>query len=214
VPSQNPKKQKLIRGDQFTARIFKPYVIAIGELALAWNDLHETLGMLFLGHFSAEQSAAALWNSQNFDRQRRALLKAVAQNMSEKIGADYPRLRGDILWLLTEIDKLEDARNTVVHSPLLTQETETTIVLGLAIPKSSVLPNLRLGNTRATKLEKKDLLTEFRWCRDAALVLRDYALTLEWATMVDETPWPDRPSLPNRGQKRTRRDQPPPAQTE
>lgn len=29
--------------DRFTETPFKPYVIAIGQLTLAWNDLHEKL---------------------------------------------------------------------------------------------------------------------------------------------------------------------------
>ena len=32
----------------YTHAIFRPYVTALGQLALAWNDLHETLAMLFL----------------------------------------------------------------------------------------------------------------------------------------------------------------------
>ena len=105
-----------------------------------------------------------------------------------------------------EVDKLEDARNTAIHSPLLAKSDSNVLILGLSIPIRSVAPNLGLKNFRATKLAQKDLLTEFRWCRDAALLLRDYALSLDFATFPGEDyPWPDRPSLPNRGQKRTRR---------
>jgi hypothetical protein len=31
----------------FTHKAFRPYVIALGQLALTWNDLHVTLAMLF-----------------------------------------------------------------------------------------------------------------------------------------------------------------------
>jgi len=208
------KRPKLIHGDRFTEKIFKPYVSAIGELALAWNDLHEKLGILFIGHFSPHRLASALWNSQQFDRPRRSMLKVVIENLPELTQSDYPRLRDDVLWLLGEVDKLEDARNTAIHSPLLLKVDDSRLAVGnitvnLGVP--SVVPNLWLKNSRAMKLEQKDLLTEFRWCRDASMVLRDYALMLEYATMPEECPWPDRPSLPNRGQKRTRRSRRPPS---
>ena len=93
-------------------------------------------------------------------------------------------------------------RNTAIHSPLLAQSDGNVTVLGMSIPVRSVAPNLWLQNPRAMKLAQKDLLTEFRWCRDAALLLRDYALSLDYATMPEDYPWPERPSLPNRGQKK------------
>jgi hypothetical protein len=71
-----------------------------------------------------------------------------------------------------------------------------------------VIPNLRLNNSRAAKLVDKNLKGElsedFRWCRDSILILRDYAVFLELALTVEYCPWPDRPRLPKRGQKKTR----------
>jgi len=124
---------------------------------------------------------------------------------------DYPRLKEDVLWLLKETDKLEDTRNTAIHSPLLTESNNDILSLGDILTYHDILrrhyvaPNIRLKNSRAMKLAQKDLLAEFRWCRDAALLLRDFALSLDAATMPDEIPWPDRHSLPNRGQYLRRR---------
>jgi hypothetical protein len=120
--------------------------------------------------------------------------------MTDLEQTDYPRLKGDLLWLLKQIDALEDARNTAIHSPLLAA-SDAWHIIGHTQP---VAPNLWLKNSRAKRLEQKDLLTEFRWCRDAALILRDYALSLDYATMPDDFPWPDRPALPNRGQRKRR----------
>jgi hypothetical protein len=186
-------------------------------LALAWNDLHERLGSLFYFFIDkGDDLGSRLWNAPQFDRPKRALLEAVTQSISSQTQLDYPRLKDDILWLLKQVDSLEDGRNTVIHSPLLAEEgilaNQNVLALGnIFDTPRAVMPNLWLKNTRATRLAQKDVLTEFRWCRDAALILRDYALTLDYATMPEECPWPDRPSLPNRGQKRTRRSRRPPS---
>lgn len=116
-------RSKLVHGDRFTEKIFKPYVTAIGELALAWNDLHEKLGWLF-GHMmeAGDERALNIWNSPQFDRPKRALLEAVVKAMPNQMQRDYPRLKDDILWLLKQADVLEDARNTAIHSPLLAKD--------------------------------------------------------------------------------------------
>jgi hypothetical protein len=36
------------RRSKFTSRKFKPYALASGQLNLAWNDLHEVLGEIFV----------------------------------------------------------------------------------------------------------------------------------------------------------------------
>ena len=197
-------QSKLVKGPRFTDKIFEPYVMAIGQLALAWNDLHEKLGWLFATFLTPGELAPLLWNAPQFDRQKRALLEAATNAMPPLTQSDYPRLKEDILWLLKQVNSLEDARNTAIHSPLLAQSDRDVLVFGVTISIRSVAPNLWLQNSRAMKLAQKDLLTEFRWCRDAALLLRDYALSLDYATMPEDYPWPDRPSLPNRGQKKAR----------
>lgn len=60
-------RAKLVRGERFTDRIFKPYVTAIGELALAWNDLHEKLGWLFYLYIdTGDEQGSRLWNAPQF----------------------------------------------------------------------------------------------------------------------------------------------------
>src|SRR5208282_17649 len=163
-PNMNRRRPKLIRGDRFTDKIFKPYVSAIGELALAWNDLHEKLGWLFYNFVDTGDGLGyRLWNAPQFDRPKRALLEAAAQSMTSQMHQDYPRLKDDILWLLKQVDTLEDARNTVIHSPLFASN-DLALIPDLAAVKDlatvrTVGPNIRLQNARALRLAKKDLLT-------------------------------------------------------
>ena len=65
----------------FTDKAFRPYAVALGQFALAWNDLHVALGMLFCtvmgGGFS--NPALAIWHELKADRAQRDILKAAAR---------------------------------------------------------------------------------------------------------------------------------------
>jgi hypothetical protein len=211
--------------NRFTETPFKPYVIAIGQLTLAWNDLHEKLAALFCLLMDHQEEDDALiddtlatpedwherdarligiWNSSNFDRPRREMLKAVIANSRQDHRKAFLKLIDDMTWVLQRADSLEEMRNNAVHSPL--------VLIGG--PRSAKLclgrtPAMVLGNPRAIKLAQKDLLTEFRWCRDATLVLRDFVSRIDQSLSLGTRiyPWPSRPSLPNRGQKKTPRSQ-------
>lgn len=135
------------------------------------------------------------------------MLKALIKSPNKRLST-YPRLVEDLSWLLQEADKLEDKRNDAIHSPLVFLDFDGDPTL-----KGYVIPFDAFGNPRALKLAQKDLLAEFRWCRDASIVLRHFATDLYDAVAARDA-WPDRPSLPNRGQKRTRQGQRPPAPTE
>jgi hypothetical protein len=146
----------------------------------------------------------AIWNAASFDRPKRALLKAALITATADEQAKYPKMVSDISWILDRTNDLEDLRNDGVHAPL--------VVLGdtrnaaspsrfLGLTGAFVMPALALRNIRANKLHKKDLLKEFRYCRDATLVLRDFVVRIDTA-LSRSGPWPNRPSLPNRGQKK------------
>jgi hypothetical protein len=104
------------------------------------------------------------------------------------------------MWLLDEADKLEDARNDSIHSPLASFAADNIWAQHQGIV-GRIVPSVAFGNRRAIKLARKDLLTEFRWCRDASLTLRDFAGEI-YEAVAARTAWPDRPSLPNRGRKK------------
>ena len=209
------KPLRLPHTNRFTEKPFRRYTSIIGQANLAWNDLQIKLGHIF-GYIcslsfpnSKEKNYLHLkshyiWYSSQSDRASRAMLKAVLQGMSLDERSKYPKFIGDVEWLLTETTKLEDMRNNVVHAPLLliTKSELVPEVHNMVLPKAQT--------PRGVKLLGKDLLKEYRWCRDAAIVLRDYAeaiqLILYWQSLGALPPdaWPRRPSLPNRGQRKSK----------
>lgn len=202
---------------QFTSKEFKPYALAIGQIALAWNELHEMLGMLFrhLMGDEIDDRLVYVWQSAAFDRPKRAMLEAAINNISVSEERNNPRAKEDIIWLIRRVDALEDDRNNAIHAPLYVKHGLVLALLGGA-------PGIAVedvwGNKRAEKLKGKNLLTEYRWCRDMAVVLRDYgeAIYDAWGFGKGRRhAWPEKPQLPNRGQKsskkaRTQQDLPTP----
>lgn len=177
---------------------FRPYVIAIGQLALAWNELHETMGLLFctiMGGGVVNQYLS-VWHALRVDRAQREILKAAA--ISDTRDALSTRYLDDVKWLCGQADTLEDARNDAIHSPLLGMRRSSTSVV--------VMPRTGLGHFRANKLaDRGNLLAEFRRCRDASLILAKFALDMDLALMNlnDKHPWPDRPRLPSHSRTRS-----------
>ena len=69
--------------NRFTSKSFRAYAAAIGQVALTWNDLHETLGMLFMEvAFEGSLKAEDAWQSLIVDRAKREMLKAVLDGMT------------------------------------------------------------------------------------------------------------------------------------
>lgn len=178
------------RSIDFRSKPFEPYTKAMGELALVWNDLHENLSMLFqaLLPIANQLIPDAIWYSHKSDRGQRDMIAALVNLRA--MGHDIPEeCRDEITWLLGQVNSLEDMRNDALHSPMFNSGND-------------VFPIHELGHKRAKKLAKKDILFEFGWFYDSAVVLREYAAELSWylpRKRLSE-PLPERPSLPNRGQ--------------
>jgi hypothetical protein len=168
---------------------FRPYALALGQLALAWNDLHLSLEMLFCtvtgGGFV--NPVLAIWNALKSDRSQREILLAAAK--ATLINGGSQKLAEEIEWICKRADALEDGRNDALHSPLWGAPR------GPGAPVVS--PAVGLGHVRANKLLGKNLLAEFRWCRESSILLRDYATKLDFA-VCQGAPLPARPKLPAR----------------
>ena len=176
-----------------TNRVFTPYAIALGQLALAWNGLHETLALLFSMIMGGGDIGRylAIWHAIKVDRAQRDILLAAAR-AAELSGSPYPKLVSDLKWICGKANAVEGARNDALHSPLWGARRGPGSAL--------VMPITGLGHVRAQELQAKDLLSEFRWCRDAALVLTQFVRDLDAAISEFGLAWPDRPAWPNRGQ--------------
>jgi hypothetical protein len=167
----------------------------LGQLTLAWNDLHETLAIVFsmvMGGGDVGQYLA-IWHAIKVDRAQREILLAAAK-VDELRGPRYPRLVPDLEWICRKADAVEDARNDALHSPLWGSQRGPGSTL--------VIPLTGLGHVRAQKLMAKDLLTDFHWCRDASQVLTGFARELDIAMTEFGLAWPDRPDWRDRPKRR------------
>ncbi len=195
---------------RYTRPEMRPFVTALGQLALAWNDLQEMLAIIFscLAETKDWNVALCAWYAIKSDRAQRQMLLAVVNELSERLVEPSKDEWEGIKWLIKEAEKLEDRRNDAIHSPLVfIGDSPLWARAKIAIP--GVKPATFLGNPRAAKLDKKaDLLAEFRWCRDMATTLADYAHLLEIALSDAQKPWPDKPKLPNRGRQSSRPSRP------
>jgi hypothetical protein len=193
------------RGSQrYTTSAFRPYVIALGQVALAWNDLQESFAGLFWTAMLSKRpregdtfdyAALNVWHAIRADRSQRQMLRAAVNN--SPIDWQRPTLKDDVKWMLKEADKIEDTRNDAIHSPLFA--VDNSLYGMTSTSNEPIAPAWWLFNPRAAKLSKRqNLLHEFRYCRDAAIVLSDYARGIDRALINPQRPWPDRPRMPNR----------------
>lgn len=192
----------------FTEKEYEPYVLAIGRLLLAWNDLHEKLASLFAlalgGGFT--DRPFGFWHAARADMAKRSLLKIAIETLSDSETGERPKLKKEILWILSNAQELEGQRDDAAHTPLraalswqgstLTDSNPVQNLLSLA---SGVFAETVMGNPRAARIERdrKDLLAEFDYSRRRVILLRDYAMAIDLAWTNAQLAWPDRPKLPN-----------------
>jgi hypothetical protein len=178
---------------RFESRQFLPYATAIGQFVLAWNDLHETLAVLYWTLRGFDDKVLDEWNAAKHDHKKRALVTRWIKNTSAKSKALAPDLYIDLEWLIGQIGSLAEPRNDAAHSPL-TIISDTFVNPQLFKDfKVGVAPNTAWRNSRAKRLLGKDLLAEFRQGRKAASKLTDFALNMERSLADEHTPWPERP---------------------
>ncbi len=180
---------------------FTPYAAKLGSLVYVWNDLHDSLALLFwvVTGITNGLVPLAIWHSTDSDRAQRRMLQSAVNATAAAFDAKFKhaKFKVDLTWLIDRTNSLADQRNDAIHSPYWF----------VGPPPMQMIPNDFQGNPRAKKLKDKDLLREFTFCADTAVVLTEYARQLAYAIRNSaHVPWPDKPSLPNRGQKKTPRD--------
>jgi hypothetical protein len=172
------------------------YAAAVGKVAAAWNYLHEKLGQLFVTLLEAPDRnvSAAVWHSSYNDRAQRDMLRAVLNTMQGNSWLRFPSLKPDILWLLDCTNALSAGRDDVVHAP---------VSLSIEDKKAEMIAAAYAGGHRRVKnLKGKNLLTQFDWIEWRAITLARFAHKVEFALTVPDVPWPERPVLPDRTQKK------------
>jgi hypothetical protein len=134
------------------------------------------------------------------------MLKAVVQHSRNHWGRD--KMRDDLTWLIDRAISLEDKRNDAIHAPLFAVNKS---IYGEMPASEPIAPAWWLKNPRAKALsESKNLLGQFKYCRDTAITLSDYAKAIDGALVNPQRTWPKRPSLPEKQPKKAPQDHTPP----
>ena len=180
---------------------YRKYATAAGQASLQWNLLHEAMGHIFLTVMGGGYIGqfAAVWGSLPSDRAKRSALIAALEARQRSTVDPSPRQAEKvraIKHLCGQAEALEIQRNNAVHVPLANVHHETSGAY------ETVLPDTLLRNPRALALEGKNILKEFRHCRDYARILGQFAMDLDNA-MSRGRPLPDRPKPPRRGEKKS-----------
>jgi len=113
-------------------------------------------------------------------------MAAATATLNQSIERDK-RAFDEVKWICDRVGELASDRNAATHAPLTSTPRD-----------SMVFPYASWGNPLARKLERFDVLAEYRRLRDTAVLLRDYCGRLEQALSRDRPSWPDRPQLPER----------------
>jgi hypothetical protein len=79
------KREIRHRALRFESRQFKPYAAAIGQFVLAWNDLHETLALLYWTLLGNDK-VLDRWNEARLDDRKRALITRWTKSTFVSIG--------------------------------------------------------------------------------------------------------------------------------
>ena len=148
------RANKWARRHKFTEKEFQPYVKAIGQLLLAWNDLHERLALLFVMSIGGGwvNRPLALWHSVRGDHGKRKMLKVAINELPDTEKGDREKLVEEIIWVLENIDKLKDFRDDAAHTPLYYYPPLPPSDNALArLIASGVFPDDAVGNPRAIK---------------------------------------------------------------
>ncbi len=133
------------------------HAVAIGRIAIAWNELHEHLAEIFGTLFEEADYGLALtaWHSLVNDAAQREMLRSVA---GAKLGRDSKGYK-EINWSLEQIkQQIANQRNTGIHMPLM-------LFTDMSNPEQpgepQMLPLSLFGNRRAFSMSGKDLLKEY-----------------------------------------------------
>jgi hypothetical protein len=186
---------------RYTEIAFRPYLIAVGQVAMAANDLADRLSGLFwtiTGGGFADVPLAS-WSALPTDRTQQRMLRDTIAAAFPKGGGSYNQVRfptaaKELDWLLIEAGKVLSDRNNVIHCPFILHPSGATRV---------VMTQTVMQNPQAVTLQEiidsgRDLLTEIRWFRDKMLILRDYCWLCDDALCRDNAEWPKKPRLPSR----------------
>jgi hypothetical protein len=166
------------------------HALAIGKIAMAWNEYHELLGDLFASLFTKSHynTTLAIWHCLDSDRTQRKLLRTAAETyLSQRIDK---KGRDELLWLLNKTDTvLSQVRNVGIHAPL-------SDLIGVHNVQSLV-PIRSPGNRNAKQLEGRYVLKEYAHYEQQIRKMNEFAYGLRFKLSLGhaDDPWPERPRI-------------------
>jgi hypothetical protein len=165
------------------------HALAIGRIAMAWNEYHELLGDLFANLFTKSHydTTLAIWHCLDSDRTQRKLLRAAAETyLGQRI--DKKGLE-ELSWLLNKTDTLlSQQRNVGIHAPLN----------ALLDDVQSLFPVRGPSNRNAKQLEGRNVLKEYEHYEQQIRKMREFAYALCFKLTLGrgaDDPWPERPRI-------------------
>lgn len=185
--------------DRYETAEFTPYVAALGKFALSWNELQDNLCSLFsivslnrapqvgdvVSYFSAH-----VWHSIRSDRSQREMLDAAIKHSA----LASANLTEHGKWLIDRVTSLENRRNDILHSPLISWRMGTS--------RTVIVPNTFMRNPRAIGLaENIDVLKEIKSAANHALELSRYAERIAACLLNPGQPWPEKPARQGQNKK-------------
>ena len=172
-------------------KLLEKHAADVGMVALTWNALHEVLGELFVEAVdpNGRSVVLAVWQAVTSDRSKRMMLNSA---LAKAFGEDA-KFTKEIKWINDQLNNLEDKRNDAVHSPYILTIKDGAI---------KVIPYILAGNTRARKLQGKELALELQSYSSNLDRLKNFAFGLiGYSHRATDLPtWPQRPALPRPSQ--------------
>lgn len=168
------------------SELMTAHATRIGHAVIAWNRLHDNLGVTFADLINPDQQYIGLtvWHAMKSDSAQRDVLTAVIKTVLP----DENKYRIDLCWILTETGKLSGHRNNYIHAAFISLIDDGGIKL---------IPDHFTGNRKAGKLVDTDL------DRDLSMLEQDLSQLEVFLSRIrafhDYPPphdaWPDRPQL-------------------
>lgn len=158
---------------------------AVGQVSIAWNDLHSSLFEIFWFCIGTDKHeiAHAIWHTFQSDRSQRSLLVATAQHaLSNKSFIA-------IKWIAKCADKIAEDRNSLIHADINFTLSDDGMVIHPNLVSSRYQHQEYLSKADLTRISQK-VSGDLR-------VLSQYTRDIFWHLADPETfaLWPYRPRL-------------------
>jgi hypothetical protein len=199
--------------------LFRPFIIAQGEVGYAHNLLQESFFNLFVLVMTLERPAIplaqqakfypytlAIWNLFQNDRQQRKLVLTALANLPTTLNIKGAIAR--LQWAQEQADELANYRNIIVHAPMKfwydPRDDKARLIpsLGGASTKPIHIRRLRLiKNTRFWKSLRNDLLNlnDYVDFVTRQIAWREYERQNGAPVPGAQRSWPRKPKLPCAG---------------